>query len=49
MKALNELHTALVNRREARALYRSMRHLEPWLARDVGLHLDHASRLAHRI
>jgi len=49
MKALNDLHSALLKRREARALYRSTRHLAPWIARDVGLHLDHASRLAHRI
>ncbi|MCV2868450.1 hypothetical protein OEW28_07390 [Defluviimonas sp. WL0002] len=48
MKALNDLHCALMSRKEARTLYRATRHLEPWLARDIGLHLDHTARLAHR-
>ncbi len=49
MKALNDLHSALITRREARMLYRATRHLAPWHARDIGLQLDHAARLAHRI
>ncbi|WP_347311668.1 hypothetical protein [Defluviimonas sp. SAOS-178_SWC] len=49
MKALNDLHNSLLERREARTLYRATRHLDPWHARDIGLQLDHATRLAHRI
>lgn len=47
MKALNELHLALMKRREARALYKATRHLDPWIARDAGLHVDHLSRQSY--
>lgn len=49
MKALNDLHAAIKERREARQIYRAIRDLDPRIARDIGFEADHARRLGHRL
>ena len=49
MKAINALADALKQRREERQIYRAIRNLEDWMARDVGFELDHTRGRAHRL
>lgn len=49
MKAINALYDALKKRREERQIYRAIRDLEDWVARDIGLEADHARRRAYRL
>jgi hypothetical protein len=49
MKSLNDLYDAMKERRKARQIYRAIRDLDPWIARDIGYVADHAHRLGHRL
>ncbi|MGC9369668.1 MAG: hypothetical protein ACP5DX_09055 [Paracoccaceae bacterium] len=49
MKAINDLYEKLQERRRARRLYRAAGHLDPWIARDIGLTNDHARRRSYRL
>jgi len=49
MKAINALHDALKRRREERQIYRAIRDLEEWMARDIGFEADHTRRRAYRL
>lgn len=49
MKELNDLYDALRQRRQERQLYRAVRDLDPYIARDVGIVQDHVNRRAHQI
>lgn len=46
MKALNDLYDNMRRDREERRIYKALRHIDPWIARDIGFHKDDETKRA---